>query len=54
VYAQGSDRNDYFPDSMIQAWLVMFPFIIIIFVAVGCAFQLQSEFKFDAEKPRRF
>jgi len=38
------------PDGIIQALLVMTPFVGILFLGICCTFCIQSELKFDAEK----
>jgi len=41
------------PDSIVEALLVMLPFLIILFVGVCCTYNIQSVLKFDAERPKR-
>lgn len=47
----GDDSN--WPPEIVEALLVMIPYILILLVGVCCSFQIQSELKFDAEKPKR-
>jgi hypothetical protein len=40
----------YWPDGVIEALLIMGPFLGILLVGVCCTIQLQSDLKFDAER----
>jgi len=48
-----SDDDTNWPAEIVEALLVMLPFIIILLMGLCCSFQIQSELKFDAEKPKR-
>jgi len=42
--------NSIYPSDIVQAHIVMIPFLIILFVGICCTCSVQSELKFDAEK----
>jgi len=48
-----SDDDSDWPSEIVEALLVMLPFLVILFIGVCCSYQIQSELKFDAEKPKR-
>jgi hypothetical protein len=50
--SDGSSDDDW-PADIVEALLVMLPYVLILSVGITCAFQIQSELKFDAEKPKR-
>jgi len=50
-----SQSNDvlyytYWPNGIIEALIVMIPFLAILLVGICCTFTLQSDLKYDAEK----
>jgi len=47
---QGTLYFTYWPGPIIQGLIVMLPFLGILLFGVCCTFQLQSDFKFDAER----
>jgi len=47
------NESGLMPDSIIQALLVMLPFLIILLIGVYCTFSLQSVLKYDLEKSKR-
>jgi hypothetical protein len=42
------------PNNVQEGLIVIAPFIIILIIGVTCNFQIQSELKYDAEKPKKF
>lgn len=50
--APGDD--DYFPQPIVEALIVMVPFLFILSIGIYCTCGVQSELKFDAERPKRF
>jgi len=42
------------PNSVLEGLIVIAPFLIILVIAVSCNYQIQSELKYDAEKPRKY
>jgi len=42
------------PNDVQEGLIVIAPFIIILIIGVTCNFQIQSELKYDAERPRKF
>jgi len=49
---QLSDTTDdsIYPSDLIEAHIVLIPFLIILFTGICCTFGVQSDLKFDAEK----
>jgi len=49
---QLSDTTDdsIYPSDVIEAHIVLIPFLIILFTGIYCTFGVQSDLKFDAEK----
>jgi len=50
---QNSQGSDYWPDTVMMALIILVPFVTIGTIGFCCALQLQSDFKFDLEKPKR-
>jgi len=44
------DSGAFYPSDVIEAHIVMIPFLIILFTGICCTCSVQSELKFDAEK----
>jgi len=49
-----SCKDCLWPNDVIEGLVVIAPFLIILLIGVTCNFQIQSELKYDAERPRRF
>jgi len=49
-----SDSTVLFPDGVIEGLLVMLPFLVILLIGICCTFSLQSDLKFDGEKPKKY
>jgi len=54
VQADESDGDSLFPQAISEALLVMIPFLLILSIGITCTFGIQSDLKFDAEKPKKF
>ncbi len=50
----GSCDGCLWPNDVIEGLVVIAPFLIILLIGVTCNFQIQSELKYEAERPRRF
>jgi len=47
---QLTDSGSIYPSAVVEAQIVMIPFLIILFTGICCTFGLQSELKYDAER----
>lgn len=52
-YKDSSSDDGNWPSEIVEALLVILPYIIILLLGLCCSFSIQSELKFDAEKPKR-
>jgi len=44
----------FWPDSVVEGLVVIAPFLIILFIGVTCNYSIQSELKYEAERPRKY
>jgi hypothetical protein len=49
----GSVSSGYWLDGIVEALIIMIPFIIILFTGLCCTFSVQSELRFEGEKIKK-
>jgi hypothetical protein len=52
-YTNGTTSDDYWPDGIVEALIIMIPFLIILFTGICCTFSVQSGLKFEGEKIKK-
>jgi len=45
--------NNMWPDGVVEALIIMIPFIIILFIGICCTFSVQSGLKFEGDKVKK-
>jgi len=48
-----SGSSGYWLDGIVEALIIMIPFLIILFTGLCCTFSVQSELKFEVEKAKK-
>lgn len=54
VEADNGCNDCLWPDSVLEGLIVIAPFLIILIIGVTCNFQIQSELKYEAERPKKW
>lgn len=48
-----ADYNTHGVDGIVSGFVVMAPFVLILFIGICCTYSIQSELKLDTEKAKK-